>query len=444
MGVLDNLVILNGLRRQYEEAVRCGQAALEIFADLQDELGRAGVVYRLCVLRHQQGEYNEALQLASTSRTLFLEAGAVFSEIKAALAECYSRHMLGEYAVAEYELGEVVNRARNIGDRKGEAAACLSLANMYLSGQPEVKFESGLTAARRAETLLREIGGSEHMLADTLHMLTLAYLQVSDLDEAMRPAHEAQVLFHRIGDKSGEADILRIIANMELSLLYREHDGHDPASASAASAKGKQYLRTVARHQTSALRNAERAVALARKAGGGILLAQSLHSLGQVYNVCGAGDKALAVAQEAEALFQQAQDQNAEANAMVVAADACVIKGDRTGATEFAERAASLFSTLGDTESEAFARSVLPKQRSAMQEVLAVEDAAAAESGAGPSTMTLMTAMPLERALELARGSALDAIGTGDDDITLDDPLMDIGLIKQVPIIGAWCKWRWG
>jgi len=259
------------------------------------------------------------------------------------------------------------------------------------------------------------------LLADALHMATLAYLQVRELDLALRSAHEAQVLFQRAGDRIAEADALRMIALIDLELLYEWIN----------SETGPKRSQAIARLQTSALRSGEKSVVLARKSGAAAFLASTLHTLAQVLNACGYGDRALDAAREAETLFQDAGEQSRAANALVVAADACVLQGDRQAATEMANRAATLFKDFGDADGEELARSVLrgtgAEAARSQQAALEAGDQAMSEEAVSAAAVPAKAAMDLQVATTMARETVLQAIG-GEEEVDLDSPLMDVGL----------------
>mmetsp|Transcript_16408 Transcript_16408/g.52651 ORF Transcript_16408/g.52651 Transcript_16408/m.52651 type:complete len:465 (+) Transcript_16408:584-1978(+) len=413
------MATLQILGEQYDQALQSGQAASALFNTLEDVRSEASVAYRLSVVNHQRSDHRQALQLASRARELFGSAGMRASETMAMLAESYAKQSLGESESADKLMNEALLAAQKVGDKKGEAAAFMSMANMYLSGLQELKPESGLAALQKAEAALREAGNADRMLADTLHMMTLAYLQLQELDAALRPAHEAHVLFQRAGDKSGEADVLRIIANIELEQLYVERENPD---------QNRKRSQTMVRLQASSLRNAEKAVTVARQSSGSSMLAMALHSLAQVFNACGRGDKGLEAAQEAERLFHEIQDLSREAHALIVAADSCAIAGDRQNAAAFVNRATAIFQELGDAAGEALAKSVLSAMAGMkVESARALEDqpsAAAADSVAAPPSVK---AMDFSIAQNMARETAFQAIGA-EDEIDLDSPLMDVGL----------------
>lgn len=210
---------------------------------------------------------------------------------------------------------------------------------------------------------------------------------------------------------------MRMIALMELERL------HETINTASAGPKRSQ---TIARLQTSALRGADKAVALARKVESTAFLASALHTLAQVNNACGYGERASDLAHEAESLFKEVADQGGEANALVVAADACVVKGDRQAATELVNQAAAIFSSLGDADGEALARSVLGARG---QQALAAPEPGEGDAGemsaaSAPAKMS----MDFEVAKTMARESALQALGTDEDEVEMDSPLMDMGL----------------
>merc|ERR1719277_311667 len=86
---------------------------------------------------------------------------------------------------------------------------------------------------------------------------------------------------------------------------------------------------SVQRRQASALRGAEKAVAIARASCPKPMLAASLHLLAQVRNACGHGEEASRIAEEAASVCAECGDRDGEASAWVVAADACGSQGFR-------------------------------------------------------------------------------------------------------------------
>lgn len=422
--LLDTMTTLCIIREDHDSAVTVGRDALELFAAVGNQRGAGSVNYRLSGVEQTRGHSVEAARLADEARELFKKAGARASEVLALLAGGHARQAQGQKEAAHAASEEAIGLARQYKDPRGEAAALVTMAAMALSGEGEVDLDAALSKAREAEALLRSCGPTgERLLADTLHFMAVVFLHSQAFDMAPRLAHEAHVLYQRAGDKAGEVDALRMIACVDLELLLIDLRNH-----ARSDQKDAKKLAAVQRRQASALRGAEKAVAVARKSCPKPLLAASLHLLAQVRNACGHADEAAQVAEEAAGLFMECDDLDGEASALVVAADACVLQRKRQQAAAFVDRAVEMFQKTGNAEGEALAKSILAGSASITASFEALtDDPGTGEASVAASDATVKQGLQLEVAKNMVWKVAQEAIGD-EDAIDYDSPLMDIGI----------------
>merc|ERR1719384_643550 len=103
--------------------------------------------------------------------------------------------------------------------------------------------------------------------------MTQVFLFAGDPAGAARPAHEAKVIYQRVGDQAGEADAMRLIAHVDQALLGAEMK--EPQTDNA------KHWKTVVRLQAAAVRSAQDSVACFRKITAKYPLGMALHALAQ-------------------------------------------------------------------------------------------------------------------------------------------------------------------
>lgn len=374
------------------------------------------------------GVASEALRSSQLALSHFKQAGYPAAEVAAQLGVARAQLSLGDCAAARDAAKEAIGKAQQLEHAQGEASAWLTMAIVQFSDPNHVDHEAAHESAKAAEKLLRGVGtgATSVLLADTLHLLAVLYLYSQVPAQASSAAHEAHVLFLRAGDKLGEAEIIRLLACIDLELLQAMARGE-----SAPRQVGR--LSSVERLQASSLRNAQKAVTIARARASGArsFLGMTLHTLAQVFCACRQGIEGVAAAEEAVGIFLETGDRHREGDSLIAAADACIIAGDashRATATQYVNRAVDIFRSLGDAASEELARSVLQSAGVVAPRALEVSDPAQALVDAvSVAQDSGIKGMSLEEAQRMAKDTVLQAIGD-DELVDMDSPLMDIGL----------------
>ncbi|CAE8733396.1 unnamed protein product [Polarella glacialis] len=307
---------------------------------------------------------------------------------------------------------------QQVSDKKGEGMAWSFISEVRKStGQKD----EALRASRTTQALYQQAGDKKGQ-AYAMKTSTALFVAQSSDDEAVRAAHEALALARASGDVRAEVEMLNLVAQATLNAIIKH-------TADLGDAEAVVYI---VKHEDRATRSAREAAALARKLGDKQMTAIATYSVAQCHTVGGRTAASCQAATEARELFSKTWDRQGEALALLLLAESTALDGKMEQGRKLASEAEAMFRELKDDASISKAVRTLE----AMDELMG-------SSGPVPSTRTSSApsaapaaarpapkaGLSLEKARALAREVAMDAIGGDVDDVlTLDDPLMDVGL----------------
>lgn len=404
-----------------EKASEAIQDSALLFQELGDQPQRAVVLTTAMEIFMERNDLPEALEIAEEVRYIYREEGIRKSEAEACLlvSQVHLSRKDTERALHFAKEAQVIFQEE--GDKRGEGQAWGLIVEVRRTAGDE---DEAVRAARTAQALYHQAGDKKSQ-AYALHKSASLYLSKDRPEEAVRAASEAVSLARSSGDVRAEVEMLVLASQANISALMKQCDALPPDAGAKIVMKGED----------RALRPGREAVALSRKMGDKQLVAVALFAVGQVHIVSSRTAAARQCSQEAFDLFMLSSDKGSAGQALLVMAEADFVDGNEQKAREQVESAKALFQQISDTEGLEKAQQVLQRFNEAGGRVVLASQAAPKrpESGVVPAASQAIAAAPGIKALDydsarmLAKEVALTAIGS-DEELTMDDPLMDLGV----------------
>lgn len=280
-----------------------------------------------------------------------------------------------------------------------------------------------LEAAEKSLELRRQIG-DKRQIGEGLMLLAALYLQSEDAQEAERLARDAQKIFQKIGQSSGE-----ISAHLLLCQMYVAAYAEKPAGAS-------EFLQ-------KAMTAANEGLILAKKTGDLAARGWCSYWRAQVMTMCRHFEKALKTAQDAQHAFETASVESGVSHSLSLLADLYIVFGNDEKAKQSAEEALTIARACNDAAGEQLALDALQRIEKRRQEQLAKAPVKAQQQtvvatddsqSALPAAAAAVSAAPVEKkgldpayAKEKLLSLVKDVIAS-DDEVDQDVPLMEAGM----------------
>jgi tetratricopeptide (TPR) repeat protein len=251
--------------RRFGEAITAHQQALAIFRDLGDRLGEAWALNSLGLALQEVRRFGEAITAHQQALVIFRDLGdrhreaAALNNLGPALREV---RQFGEAITVHQQALAIF---RDLGDRSREAWTLNSLGPAL---QEVRRFGEAITAHQQALVIFRDLG-DRHREAGALNNLGLALQKVRQFDEAITVHQQALVIFRDLGDRHSEGTALNglgpalqevrrfgeaITAHQQAAVLFTElGDRHGEAGAlnnlGLALQKVRQFDEAITVHQ---------------------------------------------------------------------------------------------------------------------------------------------------------------------------------------------------
>lgn len=265
-----------------------------------------------------------------------------------------------------------------------------------------------------------------------MQRLAMAHLAKDEPELAVRKALEAKALFRGTEDRSSEAALLHMLAQLSLEKGVK---GANELSGKPFDAKFKQHRKNVRQDGREASKRARQALGLSTMADDKFMEGVSLIFLAQARLLNGRFSEALKAATKAELLFAEYGDKVQEARAAVIVAQAHSFdESDKEKVMEFANKALEKARAANDWQAEDAAirilEAIIEKEQKALPPVEAVAAAPGTEiQVAGEAGSVAVEPKGLDP--EAVRPRVFDTVKnvTGaEDEIFMDTPLMDTGM----------------
>lgn len=400
--------------RRVDEALEAVTNSSTSLDDLGEQSQRCEVLQTAVEILMVKGDVRAALEVAQEIRRLTKDLGKPSKEGNAILTEAQIHHATGNTSQALKLAREAQVTFRQVDDKKGEGMSWSIISEIQKSTGEQ---EDALRASRSTRALYQQ-AGDKRSQAYAMKTSTALFVATSSDEEAVREAHEALALARAAGDSKAEVEMLNLVAQATLnSIIKRSQEMCD-----------EDAINHISLHEDQAVRPAREAAALARKMGDKQMTGIATYSVAQCHAVAGRTAAAVQAATEARNLFSQTWDRQGEAMAILMLGESLVLDGDVEKGKQTAKEAQDLFASIDDHEGIDKAEKTLQQ----IQEILGapVTPAAPRQAPTKEAESVAMVQKPSlsrAKAVEMVLNVAKEAIGE-DENVTLDDPLMDIGL----------------
>lgn len=360
---------LHNARGEYDEAIDVATAA----SGSVESVEQCRLLGTLAAAHEGTGDYDSLEGTAQKQRELAasLDRPDFVADALRLLGEAATHR--GNYEQAEEYYERSLARARESGDRFGEAESLRHLGN--------TRFRMGaLERAREyfehSLAIKREIG-DRRGAARTLNNIGLVYFRQGTLDQAHEYYEQSLDAIRGIGDRRGEAGCLLNLANIvvkwgeydqAMAYLERSHEIYQQLGDRRGEANSRQNLGTVAIRRGEydrAVEYFEGCLAISREIGHRKSEAQSLNNLGTVARIRGAYDQAETYLEQSLDIKRELGHRKDEVSGLIGLGVVARLRGDDDRSREYVEQGQELAEQLGLPNQDAEARrrlSVLLRQ----------------------------------------------------------------------------------
>ncbi|MGE7385706.1 BTAD domain-containing putative transcriptional regulator [Streptomyces sp. NPDC004126] len=252
-GLVMSMEVLFETRNYVEDWRRCSEYALDAARTAGNLRGQAAMEQQLGVIDVRLRRLAESTARGEAALALYTEAEDALGRALVLSDLAFIDRIRGEYDRGMERLQEALPVFRAAGKRSSEAYALQNMAQFALDqGQPEAAVELGREAVRVSES----IGGKRRSMAMAMHRLAGAHLALGQLDEAEDGFSRVVEIVEEISDLLGLAHALLGLAETRLQ-------------AGAAMAAERTFLEAleVARRTRSPMIEGQIRLALGRACG---------------------------------------------------------------------------------------------------------------------------------------------------------------------------------
>lgn len=401
--------------RRMDDALEAVTSSSTTLDDLGEQSQRCLVLQTAIEILMAKGDLRAALEVCQEIRRLAQDLGKRSREANAILTEAQIYHAAGNcsQALALARDAQVIFQA--VDDKKGEGMSWSIISEIQKSTGEK---EDALRACRSTRALYQQAGDKRSQAYAMKNSAALFVANSSD-EEAVREAHEALALARAAGDSKAEVEMLNLVAQATLnSIIKRSQEMSDDDA-----------IAYITVHEDSAVRPAREAAALARKMGDKQMTGIATYSVAQCHAVAGRTGAAVQAATEARNLFHETWDRQGEAMAILMLGESLVLDGQTDDGKRVSKEAQEMFQSINDQEGVDKAEKTLQQ----IQEILGAPAAPTAREAEhvpqaeSVAVVAKKATLSREEAIRISKAVVMESIG-GDEEVTLDDPLMESGL----------------
>lgn len=401
--------------RRMDDALEAVTSSSTTLDDLGEQSQRCLVLQTAIEILMAKGDLRAALEVCQEIRRLAQDLGKRSREANAILTEAQIYHAAGNcsQALALARDAQVIFQA--VDDKKGEGMSWSIISEIQKSTGEK---EDALRACRSTRALYQQAGDKRSQAYAMKNSAALFVANSSD-EEAVREAHEALALARAAGDSKAEVEMLNLVAQATLnSIIKRSQEMSDDDA-----------IAYITVHEDSAVRPAREAAALARKMGDKQMTGIATYSVAQCHAVAGRTGAAVQAATEARNLFHETWDRQGEAMAILMLGESLVLDGQTDDGKRVSKEAQEMFQSINDQEGVDKAEKTLQQ----IQEILGAPAAPTAREAEhvpqaeSVAVVAKKATLGREEAIRISKAVVMESIG-GDEEVTLDDPLMESGL----------------
>jgi serine/threonine protein kinase/tetratricopeptide (TPR) repeat protein len=343
-------------RGEFKDARKYFQQALDFAQRDKARSAEARAVRALGSLNQQEGNTDEAISLLDQALKFYETAGYRKEASSALLLLGRAYRDKGDYEAAMNNFSQTLELATALADPAQIAATHQSIA--FLLGSEQERYPEALPHLDESYKIDEALGARNDM--GYVQMMRGAFLwRLGRYPEA----RAALDLAFKIASQPN-ANLKTVLAwvhltNSQMALSERRFDEAKTKGQQALDVSGKEYRDVALQAKYSlglaqalsgaaqpARKPCEEAVAMAKEVKSPRLLSSALLALAEVLLLENDAPRALATAREAQEMFAHAGQQDSEWRALLIAARASQLAGNKSAAHDYAYRADSLCAGL--------------------------------------------------------------------------------------------------
>jgi len=352
-GLMDlGYVFLN--RGEFDEAGKRFRQALDYARADKARRAEARAKYLLGSLNLKQGNADDALSWLDQASEFYQSAGYRVEASNALLLTARAHRVKGEYDIALKTLEQMLELAKQLADPAREASSLSSIA--LVLGEQE-RYPEAVSRLDASYKINESLGAKVDMGFDQMNRAGFLW-RLGRYDET-RAALDAALSIAKEGNNRTLLGWVNL-TDSQMSFSERQfsdaktkgQQGLDVADAQKIKDMACPAKYTIALAQAlsgaplPAQRLCEDAVAIAKDLNSPRQLSNALLALAEVLLLRGDSRSALGTALQAQAMFSQSAQRDSEWRALLIAARASQLEGDKTAAQSHAARAESLCASL--------------------------------------------------------------------------------------------------
>jgi len=443
---------------EYEAAVPLIEETLALVKELGDLRWEASILHQLASIHMLRDSYAEASHAANA-------AASIYQDLKDKHSEAMAMNFITQVALAKNDMETAVQTAQEqramfqeAGDKSKEAACLLTVASIWGS---EEKYDDALAVAKEAQELYQEQKDRSGE-ARSLNVMSEIYCDQKEFETAIEMAKEMRTKIQETGNRRAEVDAVRALVNVYMAadmageavrganeavqLAKKAHDKKLLAESLLLSSEANIALaiqdnpKGLAKGSDRSLKPAREAFKVAKSIRHGQLMGSAMHQIAYVQLVTVKLDDALKSAKEALDIFRQVDERVKEAATVILMAEIHLNANEDEKALDAANEGLMLAKACGDPKKEKEANDLVEKiggKRMVYQPMYMDPSAMAAAPGQQQPAAQPDQAASVAEAKEVGLDAnmvsatvqemAKAAIGV-DDELFLDSALMDSGM----------------
>ncbi|HJZ68426.1 MAG TPA: tetratricopeptide repeat protein [Blastocatellia bacterium] len=342
-------------RGEFDEAGKRFRQALDYAQADKARRAEARARYLLGSLNLKQGNLDDAISFLQQANEFYKSAGYRLESSNALLLTARANRVKGQYETALQAFEQVRDIAKQLGDPAREASSLSSIA--LTLGELE-RYTEALARLDESLKINESLGAKVDAGYDQMNRSGLLW-QLGRYQEARLALDQASSIANRPED-SYKLVLARVyLTESQMALSERRFAEARSKGQQALDVAGSQakdlacpakYTTALAQALSGGAQQAQKlcedAVALARDVNSPRQLSSALLALAEVFLLRDDARGALSNALQAQTMFSQSAQRDSEWRALLIAARASQLAGDKSAAQSYASRAESLCSGL--------------------------------------------------------------------------------------------------
>lgn len=345
--------------RQYSEALKFWQQALDIYQTIGDHQGQSSVLGNIAIIYDIRGKYQQAIKLYKQVLAINQQIEDRAGEGKSLINLGITYNNLNKHHQAIIYLNQGLEILRQIGDRAGEGRSLINLGiahkNLGQYQQAIELYEQGLAIIRETSDrttelkILRNLANVYLSLGQKQKAVAIFEQQLAIVQSLENPVYEREILFILGGLQVDLGDYTQALESYQHSLSIAKRLGDRESEGIVLNALGVLMLRRG--NYPQALSYFEQVLPILknlnetegssqfRRAGEGRILS----NIGSIHYSLGNYSEALENLEKSLPILRQIDDYQAEGNALNLIAGVHYTLGDSSRALSSLQQALKIF-----------------------------------------------------------------------------------------------------